>query len=67
MGNRATRDTSQSLMDDVRYLEKNGLSADVEFPAEFDPKRTRRMRPDECILQRALFRLPACLLNGLSV
>jgi hypothetical protein len=29
-----------TVVDDVRYCGKSGLSADVEFLSEFDPKRT---------------------------
>ena len=29
-----------TVVDDVRYCGRSGLSTDVEFPAEFDPKRT---------------------------
>ena len=32
-----------TVVDDVRYHGKSGLSADVEFPAEFDPERTWRV------------------------
>ena len=35
-----------TVVDDVRYSGKSGLSADVEFPAEFDPKRTPGRYPN---------------------
>ena len=46
------------VADDVRYCGKSELSADVEFPAEFDPKRTCRR------LRRALWRLKNAKLRG---
>jgi len=35
-----------TVVDDVRYCGKSGLSADVEVWAEFDPKRTGVENPD---------------------
>ena len=47
-----------TLVDDVRYCGRSGLSADVEFPAEFDPMQTFSQLRFVCPLARRAIEPP---------